>query len=154
MAPSYGLPGDGDSIPGLAAPSQQRRGAERVPAPKGHPFSPSPSSSSSTKLEESLLSRVQAYLRSYIYTPEEGRLGAVLQLGKQAARPIPGESKCFSWLHPRSICAAAAAARRTCDTSASRRLLRFGVGRWIPPPREHGWAEAVLILQPRWLVRE
>ncbi|NWQ82729.1 STRA6 protein, partial [Columbina picui] len=31
-----------------------------------------PQKGSSTKLEESLLSRVQAYLRSYIYTPEEG----------------------------------------------------------------------------------
>ncbi|XP_065703526.1 receptor for retinol uptake STRA6 [Patagioenas fasciata] len=31
-----------------------------------------PQKGSSTKLDESLLSRVQAYLRSYIYTPEEG----------------------------------------------------------------------------------
>ncbi|NXJ02103.1 STRA6 protein, partial [Psophia crepitans] len=31
-----------------------------------------PRKGSSTKIEESLLSRVQAYLRSYIYTPEEG----------------------------------------------------------------------------------
>lgn len=135
-------------------------GGREASCSQGTRFSPSPSSSSSTKMEESLLSRVQAYLRSYIYAPEEGRLraGAACALGcssSSANRLLPrGEQMPFLAPSPKHLC------RGSCRLPHVRRLGSVQtVAVWAgeldtpPLPWGHGWAEAevqaqvVLILE-------